>query len=131
MAEHYKDRKIDQVIAIESRGFIFGSPLAYHVGAGFVPVRKPGKLPSVTERVSYDLEYGTDTLEIHRDSVEAGQNVLIIDDLLATGGTASAVAHLMEKLKANVVGFGFVIELTFLNGRDRLKNYDVHALLQY
>jgi adenine phosphoribosyltransferase len=131
LAERYKDQKIDQVVAIESRGFIFGSPLAYHIGAGFIPVRKPGKLPSITERVSYELEYGTDSLEIHRDAVEPGQKVLIIDDLLATGGTAVAVAQLIEKLQAKVAGFGFVIELTFLKGRDRVKNYEVHSLLQY
>ena len=131
LAEHYKDQKIDQVVAIESRGFIFGSPLAYHIGAGFIPVRKPGKLPSLTERISYDLEYGTDSLEIHRDAVEPGQTVLIVDDLLATGGTAAAVAQLMEKLQAKVAGFAFVIELTFLNGRKRLTNYEAHSLIQY
>jgi len=131
MADRYKDEKIDQVIGIESRGFIFGSPLAYHINAGFIPVRKPGKLPSITERISYDLEYGTDSLEIHRDALEPGQKVLIVDDLLATGGTAAAVARLVEKLEAEVVGLGFIIELTFLKGREKLAGHKVHSLIQY
>jgi adenine phosphoribosyltransferase len=131
MADRYKNEQIDQVIGIESRGFIFGSPLAYHINAGFIPVRKPGKLPSVTERISYDLEYGTDSLEIHKDALQPGQKVLIVDDLLATGGTAAAVAKLVEKLNAEVVGLGFIIELTFLNGREKLKGHKVHSLIQY
>lgn len=131
MADRYKNEKIDQVIGIESRGFIFGSPLAYHINAGFIPVRKPGKLPSITERISYDLEYGTDSLEIHRDALEPGQKVLIVDDLLATGGTAAAVARLVEKLEAEVVGLGFIIELTFLKGREKLAGHKVHSLIQY
>jgi adenine phosphoribosyltransferase len=131
MSDRYIDQKIDHVIGIESRGFIFGSPLAYHIDAGFIPVRKPGKLPSITERISYDLEYGTDSLEIHKDALKPGQKVLIVDDLLATGGTAAAVARLVEKLQAKVVGLGFIIELTFLNGRQKLNGYEVHSLVQY
>lgn len=131
MYEYYREQSIDQIIGIESRGFIFGAPLAYRLGTGFVPVRKPGKLPHVTEKVSYQLEYGTDSLEIHKDSLAEGQKVLIVDDLLATGGTAAAVAQLVEKLGARVAGLGFIIELSFLNGRDKLKGYDIHALVQY
>ena len=131
MAEQYKNVPIDQVIGIESRGFIFGTALAYKLGTGFIPVRKPGKLPAATERVTYDLEYGSDSLEIHKDAITPGQNVLIMDDLLATGGTASAVAHLVERLEGKVVGLGFIIELSFLNGRDRLKGYDVYSLIKY
>lgn len=131
LAEYYRSRGIDQIVGIESRGFIFGAPLAYRLGTGFVPVRKPGKLPHATEKMEYQLEYGTDTLEIHKDALQSGQRVLIIDDLLATGGTASAVAHLVEKLDAKVAGLGFIIELSFLNGRDKLKGYDIHALVQY
>lgn len=131
MAERYQGAHIDQVIGIESRGFIFGTALAYQLGTGFIPVRKPGKLPAPIERVTYDLEYGTDSLEIHRDAIQPGQKILIVDDLLATGGTASAVAMLVERLKGEVTGLGFVIELKFLNGRDRLKGYDIHSLIQY
>lgn len=131
MYEHYRAQSIDQIIGIESRGFIFGAPLAYRLGTGFVPVRKPGKLPHVTEKVSYQLEYGTDSLEIHKDSLAEGQKVLIVDDLLATGGTAAAVAQLVEKLGAHVAGLGFIIELSFLNGRDKLKGYDIHTLVSY
>ena len=128
---HYRDRKIDQVVAIESRGFIFGSVLAYELGTGFIPIRKPKKLPARIERVEYELEYGTDCLEIHADALEPGQQVLIIDDLLATGGTASAVVQLVEKLGADVVSLGFLIELTFLKGRDKLPGQDILALIQY
>lgn len=131
MAERYRGTHIDQIIGIESRGFIFGTALAYQLGTGFIPVRKPGKLPAPTERVTYDLEYGTDSLEIHRDAIQPGQKILIVDDLLATGGTASAVAKLVERLQGEVTGLGFVIELKFLNGRDRLKGYDIHTLIQY
>lgn len=131
MADRYRGAHIDQIIGIESRGFIFGTALAYQLGTGFIPVRKPGKLPAPTERVTYDLEYGTDSLEIHRDAIQPGQKILIVDDLLATGGTASAVARLVERLQGEVTGLGFVIELKFLNGRDRLKGYDIHALIQY
>jgi adenine phosphoribosyltransferase len=131
LTDHYRSQAIDQIIGIESRGFIFGAPLAYRLGTGFIPVRKPGKLPHVTEKVEYQLEYGTDRLEIHKDAFRAGQRVLIIDDLLATGGTAAAVAQLVEKLDGEVAGLGFVIELSFLNGRDKLKGYDIHTLVQY
>jgi adenine phosphoribosyltransferase len=131
LATHYQGKKIDQIVAIESRGFIFGSALAYQLGTGFVPVRKPNKLPSAKERVEYALEYGTDCIEIHADALEPGQNALIIDDLLATGGTAAAAATLVEKLGARVAGFGFIIELSFLDGRSRLPGYDIHSLIQY
>lgn len=131
MAERYSGEHIDQVIGIESRGFIFGTALAYQLGTGFIPVRKPGKLPAQTEKVTYQLEYGTDSLEIHKDAIQPGQKILIVDDLLATGGTASAVAQLVERLHGKVAGLGFIIELTFLNGRDRLKGYDVQTLIQY
>jgi len=129
--ERYHSRPIDQVVAIESRGFIFGSALAYRLGTGFVPVRKPKKLPAKTERVEYDLEYGKDSVEIHVDALQPGQKVLIVDDLLATGGTAGAVAQLVTKLQAEVTELAFLIELTFLNGRDRLKDYNIFSLIQY
>jgi adenine phosphoribosyltransferase len=131
MADHFRDEKIDQVIGIEARGFIFAPPLAYHLGAGFVPVRKPKKLPSQVESYSYDLEYGKDTVEIHKDAVGAGHNVIICDDLLATGGTAEAVVKLVERLGGRVAGLAFVVELEFLKGRDRLKGHDVFSLLKY
>ena len=129
--EHFNGRKVDCVIGIEARGFIFAPSLAYHLGAGFVPVRKPKKLPSEVESYSYDLEYGKDTLEIHRDAVGEGHNVIIADDLLATGGTAEAVVKLVEKLGGNVVGLSFVIELEFLKGRHKLTGHDVFSLLRY
>jgi adenine phosphoribosyltransferase len=122
---------VDVVLGIEARGFIFAPTLAYALGAGFVPVRKPMKLPADCERVSYDLEYGTDTLEVHRDAIPSGCRVLIVDDLLATGGTASAAAKLVEQLGGIVVGVAFVIELTFLGGRGKLNGYNVLSLLQY
>jgi adenine phosphoribosyltransferase len=122
---------VDLVLGIEARGFIFGPALAYRLNAGFVPVRKPGKLPAETARVTYDLEYGTDALEIHLDAIEPGQNVLIVDDLLATGGTMEATVKLVRRLGANIVGLAFAIELDFLNGRDRFKEYDVFSLLHY
>lgn len=131
LASHYSGKSIDHIMGIESRGFIFGSALAYKLGTGLILVRKPGKLPAATDRVEYQLEYGSDGLEIHKDAIKPGENVLIIDDLLATGGTAAAVAQLAERSKAKVAGLGFVIELNFLNGRDKLKDYDVHALVQY
>ncbi len=131
LCEQFKDKKIDTVIGIESRGFIFGTPVAYNLGAGFIPVRKPNKLPWEKVSVSYDLEYGQDTVEMHKDAVGEGHNVLIVDDLLATGGTARAVADLVEKVGGNIVGISFVIELTFLNGREKLKDYDVRSLLSY
>jgi adenine phosphoribosyltransferase len=131
ITEHFRGRSIDNVIGIEARGFIFAPALAYHLGAGFVPVRKPKKLPSEVESYSYDLEYGKDTLEIHKDAVGKGHNVVIADDLLATGGTAEAVVRLVEKLGGNVVGLSFVIELDFLKGRDKLAGYDIFSLLKY
>jgi len=127
----YAGKGVDRVVGIEARGFIFAPAVAYALRVGFVPVRKPKKLPAPTERVEYQLEYGTDALEIHRDAVEPGQNVLIVDDVLATGGTASAVAKLVEKLGGKVAGLGFVIELDFLHGRDKLPGYDVQALVHY
>jgi adenine phosphoribosyltransferase len=130
-AENFRGQRIDTVIGIEARGFIFAPALAYHLGAGFVPVRKPKKLPSEVESYSYDLEYGQDTLEIHRDAVGQGHTVIIADDLLATGGTASAVIKLVEKLGGKVAGLSFVIELEFLQGRERLAGYDVFSLLKY
>lgn len=128
---HYTGRPIDVVLGIEARGFIFAPALAYALGHGFVPVRKPKKLPAATERIEYALEYGTDVLEIHRDAIAPGMNVLIVDDVLATGGTARAVTQLVEKLGGKVAGLGFVLELDFLNGRDRLAGFDVHSLLHY
>jgi adenine phosphoribosyltransferase len=127
----FHDKHIDKVVGMESRGFMFGPIVAYDLNAGFVPVRKPGKLPAEIEAQSYDLEYGKDTLEIHKDAISPGEKVLIADDLVATGGTAKATAQLVESLGGEVVGFGFVIELTFLNGRDQLQGYDVQSLIQY
>ena len=131
IAGPFADQKIDLVVGIESRGFIFGAPVADRLGAGFAPVRKPGKLPSACIRESYALEYGADTLEIHEDAVKPGQRVLIVDDLLATGGTARAKIDLVEQLGAEVVGLAFVVELSFLGGRDKVYGYDVHSLVQY
>jgi len=131
MAAPYEGTPIDLVVGMESRGFIFGAALADRLKAGFVPVRKPGKLPARSVRVSYDLEYGTDSLEIHADAIERGQRVLIVDDLLATGGTAAATIHLVDGLGAEVVGCAFLVELTFLNGRARLGSTPVHAVLPY
>ena len=130
-AENFKHLKIDTIIGAESRGFIFAAPLAYMLGAGFVPVRKPNKLPSEKVAVSYDLEYGQDTLEIHKDAVGEGHNVLIVDDLLATGGTAKAVVDLVEGLGGNVVGLGFLVELTFLKGRSKFEGHNVKSILSY
>jgi adenine phosphoribosyltransferase len=131
LSAQFEDQRIDTVIGIEARGFIFAPALAYHFGAGFVPVRKPRKLPAECASISYDLEYGQDTLEIHKDAVGAGHNVLIADDLLATGGTARAVADLVEDLGGKVVGLLFVVELEFLPGRKRLEGYDVRSLIKY
>ena len=130
-AEHYIGKKIDLILGMEARGFIFGPALAYRLNAGFVPVRKPGKLPAECVSYDYALEYGSNTLQIHKDAIQKGQRVLIVDDLLATGGTAEATAKLAESLGAKIAGLGFVVELSFLNGRDRLKNYDVMSLLRY
>jgi adenine phosphoribosyltransferase len=131
LCAEFRDDKIDTVIGIEARGFIFAPAIAYHLGAGFVPVRKPKKLPAECAAISYELEYGQDTLEIHRDAVGAGHRVLIADDLLATGGTAKAVVDLVEGLGGKVVGLAFVIELEFLPGRKKLEGYDVRSLLKY
>lgn len=131
MSQRHRSAKIDVVIGIESRGFIFGSAIADRLKAGFAPVRKPGKLPAATRRASYALEYGTDSLEVHEDAVGPGQRVLVVDDLLATGGTASATVGLIRQLGADVVGVQFLIELSALNGRDRLKGEHVHAVLEY
>jgi adenine phosphoribosyltransferase len=131
LCDHYRGARVDMVLGIEARGFIFAPALAYALGVGFVPVRKPKKLPSETLRVSYDLEYGTDSLEMHKDAVAPGSRVLIVDDLLATGGTAAAVARLVEQAGGQVAGLAFAIELTFLNGRAKLPGYDVFSLLQY
>jgi adenine phosphoribosyltransferase len=129
--DHYRDTAVDLVLGVEARGFIFAPALAYALGAGFVPVRKLKKLPAATVRCTYDLEYGTDTLEMHRDAVTPGQRVLIVDDLLATGGTAAAVARMVREAGGVVAGIGFVVELTFLGGRAKLNSNEVFSLLQY
>lgn len=131
MADRFKGIQIDMVVGPESRGFIFATPLAYLLNTGFVPVRKPGKLPAETISYEYSLEYGTDKLEMHQDSIKPGQKVLIVDDLLATGGTMYAAAKLVEKLGGEVIGLGFLIELEDLNGREKLKGYKVESLIQY
>ncbi len=128
---HFGRGNVDKVVGIEARGFILASPVAYHFGAGFVPVRKAGKLPWETEAAEYDLEYGTATLEIHRDAVAPGERVLIVDDVLATGGTARAAARLVEQIGGKVVGISCLIELGFLNGRDKLQGYDLFTLISY
>ncbi|HEX9723165.1 MAG TPA: adenine phosphoribosyltransferase [Vicinamibacteria bacterium] len=124
-------RSYEALIGIESRGFIFASTLAYKLGKGLIPVRKPGKLPAHTVRVSYELEYGTDSLEMHADAIHKGQRVVIVDDVLATGGTARAVAELVEKVGGEVVALGFLMELDFLKGRDKLTGYEVVSVLRY
>jgi len=129
--EHFKVKKIDAVLGIEARGFVVGAPLAERLGVGFIPLRKLGKLPAEKIAESYDLEYGTATLEIHKDSVQKGERILIVDDLIATGGTALAAAKLVEVLRGDVVGFAFVVELSFLPGRDALKGYDVFSIVKY
>lgn len=131
LTEQYEDKKIDYVVGIESRGFIFGSALAYNLGAGFVLVRKPGKLPADVISQEYTLEYGTDKIEMHADAVETGKNVLVIDDLLATGGTVDAACKLLKKTGANIVGAAFIIELSDLGGRERLKDIDIVSMIQY
>jgi len=131
LAEHYIKRDVDLVLGMEARGFIFGPALAYRLNAGFVPVRKPGKLPAATARYDYALEYGTNTLEIHKDAIDPGQRVIIADDLLATGGTAEATTKLASSLGAEIAGLCFVVELDFLKGREKLKQYDVFSLLHY
>jgi adenine phosphoribosyltransferase len=131
IAGQYKCADVDVVVGTEARGFILGAPVAYKLGVGFVPVRKPGKLPAETTSASYELEYGTDEVEIHRDAIQPGQRVLIVDDLLATGGTAAATAELVRELGGEVVAIAFLIELTFLNGRDKLGDYEVFTLIDY
>ena len=131
LVRHYGGKGIEIVVGIEARGFIFAPAVAYALNAGFVPIRKPKKLPAATERVEYDLEYGKDSVEMHRDAVQPGQSVLIVDDVLATGGTAAAAAKLVEKLGGKVKGLGFVIELDFLSGRRKLPGYDIDAMIHY
>lgn len=131
LADRYRQAGISKVVSIESRGFIFGAPLAYLLNAGFVPVRKPGKLPAAVTRQEYALEYGTDAIEMHTDAIKAGEKVLLLDDLLATGGTIRAAADLVKRAGGEIVGLAFVIELSFLHGRDRLKEFDVFSVVQY
>ena len=131
LSEHYLNSNIDLVLGIEARGFIFGPALAYRLNAGFVPIRKPGKLPAQTVRWTYQLEYGSDTLEIHQDAVSPGQRVIIVDDLLATGGTANACVQLAKSLGADIAGLGFVVELDFLDGRKKFDGTEVFSLLHY
>jgi adenine phosphoribosyltransferase len=131
LANNFKKERIEYVVGVEARGFIFGSALAYKLGAGFVPVRKKGKLPSKTRSITYQLEYGTDTLEIHEDAFKANARVLIVDDLLATGGTVKAVTELLKAQKAKIVGIAFVVELKFLKGKERLKNLPIYSIIQY
>jgi adenine phosphoribosyltransferase len=131
LTHHYQDKHIDLIAGMESRGFIFGMPLAYRLGVGFVPIRKPGKLPAEKISETYELEYGHNTLEIHLDAIEKGQRVLVVDDLLATGGTAKASCNLIEKLGGEVVSLAFIVELSFLNGRKKLDNYDIFSMIQY
>ena len=130
-AQYYIGKEIDLVLGIEARGFIFGPALAYRLNAGFVPVRKPKKLPAPTARVNYDLEYGTDALEIHLDAIQPGERVVIVDDLLATGGTMQATVQLVRQLGGEIAGLGFAIELYFLKGREKFQEYDVLSLLHY
>jgi len=131
LANKFKNKKIDAVVAVEARGFILGGAIAYKLGAGFVPVRKKGKLPAKTNAVTYDLEYGTDTLEMHHDAIKRGDKVLIVDDLLATGGTVEAVTELVKQLEGEIVGIAFLIELTDLKGVEKLKEYPVYSLIKY
>jgi len=131
MAEHYNGKEIDAILGAEARGFIFGSAMAYEMGVGFIPVRKPGKLPFKTCQASYDLEYGKNILEMHTDAVNAGDKILIVDDLVATGGTAKAMAELVEKMGGKVVGFCFLVELEFLSPRKVLNGYDIFSLVKY
>ncbi len=131
LAAHYAGAGIQTVVGVESRGFIFGAPLAYQLNCGFVPVRKFGKLPNETVSVEYALEYGTNVVEVHKDAIKPGERVLIVDDLLATGGTVSAAIELVETLGGHIAGIAFLVELTFLKGRDHLKGHDVFALIKY
>ena len=131
LSAYYMEKDIDLVLGIEARGFIFGPALAYRLNAGFVPVRKPRKLPAETAKVTYQLEYGSDSLEIHKDAIQPGQRVIIVDDLLATGGTCAATVQLVKSLGGTIAGLGFVVELDFLKGREKLKGYDTFSLLHY
>ena len=131
LAARYRDRQVELVVGIESRGFIFASALALQLGAGLVPVRKPGKLPAKTLKETYDLEYGQDSLEIHVDAIQKGQRVLLVDDLLATGGTAAAGLRLIRQLGGDLVGVAFLVELEFLNGRKKMEGVDVYSMLKY
>ena len=131
IADHFAGHRVDTVVGVEARGFILAAPVAYRCGAGFVPVRKAGKLPWRTETEEYELEYGTDRLEIHHDAMAPGDRVLIVDDVIATGGTVAATIRLVEKLDATVVGLGFVLELAFLRGRDKLEGYEAVSLIRY
>jgi adenine phosphoribosyltransferase len=131
LADHYADQEIDLVAAVEARGYVFGAPIAYKLGAGFILVRKAGKLPAETLREEYELEYGTDSVEMHRDAIQPGQRVLIVDDLIATGGSAAATARLVERLGGEVVSIAFLVELAFLNGVEKLKGYDVFTVIEY
>jgi len=131
MTDQVKDSSVDLVVGMESRGFIFSAPLAYQLHAGFVPVRKLGKLPAETIEVEYDLEYGTATLEVHKDAIQPGQRVLIVDDLLATGGTVQGTIELVQRLGGEIAGLSFMVELTGLNGREKLGDFQIHTLLTY
>jgi adenine phosphoribosyltransferase len=131
MIAPYKDSHIDLVVGMESRGFIFSGPIAYQLNAGLIPVRKLGKLPAETVSVEYALEYGSNTLEIHKDAIKPGQRILIVDDLLATGGTVRGTIELVERLEGNIVGLAFLVELLFLKGRDRLQGYNTSSVIQY
>jgi len=131
MVEPFRKQKIDSIIAIEARGFIFGGAIAHILNCGIVPIRKSGKLPSETHSVDYELEYGTNTLEVHTDAVNRGDRVLLVDDLLATGGTVQGVCKLMEKSGGEIIGISFLIELSFLKGREKLKNYPIHSVIKY
>ncbi|SMC59717.1 adenine phosphoribosyltransferase [Sporomusa malonica] len=131
LSAHYQDKHIDVVVGPEARGFAVGAPVAYVLGAGFVPIRKPGKLPAEIISYEYSLEYGKDALEIHKDAIEPGSSVLIVDDLLATGGTTMATVKMVERLGGKVAGLAFLIELSFLNGRQVLAGYDINSLVQY
>jgi adenine phosphoribosyltransferase len=131
MLKKHLDEKIDKVLGVEARGFVLGGVMAYKLGCGFVPARKPGKLPYRSQREEYTLEYGTNALEVHEDAISPGEKVLVVDDLLATGGTALAAARLAEKLGGKVVGIEFLVELAFLHGRDKLAGYPVHSLITY
>ncbi len=131
MTQEYRDREIDQVVAIESRGFIFGPALAYNLQTGFVPVRKKGRLPAQTISASYDLEYGQDVLEMHTDAIQKGGRVLIVDDLIATGGTAAATTQLVHQLGGEIIGLAFIVELEFLKGREKLDGFEISSILKY